>query len=165
MLLPKPLITLPRSFASLYSDIMGTVGDSVQRPALCLVCGATVPATVVDVENGAAACSLHVQRCSGEVQLTGCVYPSGLWQVGVFFLVQECCVLLVRRGKAAYNGTLYCDQFGEHMANTTQRGRCCPAGRLADLGAGRCSWTRNRWTSCNDFGSLTRRARAKWETQ
>ena len=109
VLLPRELVSMPASFAEVYSGCIQLVQNRTARPAICLICGTSIAATVVEEPDGAAACAKHVQQCTGEV--------------GIFFLVQECCVLLMRKAKAAYYVTLYVDQFGERLQNNSQRGR------------------------------------------
>ena len=76
---------------------------------ICLLCGELLASGVKQAGSELGACTSHVPRCGGEV--------------GIFFLLQECCTLLIRRGKAAYFSPLYVDQFGERLRNNSQRGR------------------------------------------
>eukprot|EP00658_Telonema_sp_P-2_P045401 TRINITY_DN3335_c0_g2_i4.p1 TRINITY_DN3335_c0_g2~~TRINITY_DN3335_c0_g2_i4.p1 ORF type:complete len:268 (+),score=56.95 TRINITY_DN3335_c0_g2_i4:690-1493(+) len=107
-LIPRHLIQMPKSFADLYSEkLVNSTQECKARAAVCLVCGTVVaPKHSPDPSSG---CSHHLNTCSGGV--------------GIFFLIQECRVLLMRRGKAAYYLTLYVDRFGERLKGSSQRGR------------------------------------------
>jgi hypothetical protein len=85
------LIRLPDSYTKLHGDILSM--SSYEYPAICLTCGAILNA------DGQGLCTKHGLHCSPEA--------------GVFFLVQDCIIVLLFRKKAAYFPSPYVDSYGE----------------------------------------------------
>ncbi|CAN0458875.1 unnamed protein product, partial [Hapterophycus canaliculatus] len=85
------------------SGVIGGAGvGRVSHPAVCLVCGEVLDA------SGRGQCTKHVKEC-------GC-------GVGLFFLLQECAVLLIHGRKASYFPSPYADAYGERQRHSF-RGR------------------------------------------
>jgi len=85
------LIDLPPEYTQLHSAITSLC--DYEYPALCLVCGAILNA------NGSRQCCLHTMECGGEG--------------GIFFLLQDCSVLLCHGYRCSYFPTPYVDKYGE----------------------------------------------------
>ena len=92
----KPqLVDLPREYTKLHATICARTEYKYDHPAICLVCGTLLNS------GGMRQCSLHAQTCNGA--------DGG----GVFFLLQECTVLLCSGYRCAYFPTPYVDIYGE----------------------------------------------------
>ena len=89
------LFDLPREYTKLHATICARTEYKFEHPAICLVCGTLLNA------GGMRQCSLHSQSCNGA--------DGG----GVFFLLQECTVLLCSGYRCAYFPTPYVDIYGE----------------------------------------------------
>ncbi|KAG5175399.1 hypothetical protein JKP88DRAFT_338657 [Tribonema minus] len=88
------LVDLPKSYTDLHALLTSTPRPpSDAFPAVCLVCGQAVSC------GGDGSCWKHAAACS----------PNA----GVFFLLQECTVLLTRGKRAAYFASPYVDAYGE----------------------------------------------------
>jgi hypothetical protein len=99
------LAVLPPSYTDLHCDLVQQLSDTLSssgqaasdkgevRPALCLLCGAVLDA------NGRGQCTAHAAACG---------HGSG-----VFFLLQECVVVLLHGTRAAYLPAPYVDRHGE----------------------------------------------------
>ncbi|CAN0530175.1 unnamed protein product, partial [Ectocarpus sp. 8 AP-2014] len=77
-------------------------GSGAGHPAVCLVCGEVLDA------SGRGECTRHAAEC-------GC-------GTGLFFLLQECAVLLMHGRRAAYFPSPYVDAYGERQRHSF-RGR------------------------------------------
>ncbi|CAB1103163.1 unnamed protein product [Ectocarpus sp. CCAP 1310/34] len=77
-------------------------GSGAGHPAVCLVCGEVLDA------SGRGECTRHAAEC-------GC-------GTGLFFLLQECAVLLIHGRRAAYFPSPYVDAYGERQRHSF-RGR------------------------------------------
>eukprot|EP00656_Telonema_subtile_P051837 TRINITY_DN7074_c0_g1_i6.p1 TRINITY_DN7074_c0_g1~~TRINITY_DN7074_c0_g1_i6.p1 ORF type:complete len:1517 (-),score=379.42 TRINITY_DN7074_c0_g1_i6:28-4578(-) len=75
VLIPRALIGMPASFADLYSEKLANHTQAKSRPAVCLLCGVIVSAATK--QDGVSACTRHLESCGGDI--------------GVYFLIQECC--------------------------------------------------------------------------
>ncbi|KAG5178523.1 hypothetical protein JKP88DRAFT_261312 [Tribonema minus] len=113
------LVALPRLFTELYARVKGpytALAHADFDPAVCLLCGRVLAAAHKLAAPGGGgggaaaegACTAHARACGGDV--------------GVFFLVQRCQVLLARGGRAAYWASLYLDEHGEEDVGL-RRGR------------------------------------------
>lgn len=90
--LAKPqLIALPADYTQLHGKMLGLCG--FEYPALCLTCGIILDA------GGKGECTRHVGLCGGDT--------------GLYFLLQDCTVLLMFREKAAYYPAPFVDMHGE----------------------------------------------------
>ena len=89
------LFDLPREYTKLHATICAHTEYKYDHPAICLVCGTLLNS------GGMRQCSLHAQTCNGS--------DGG----GVFFLLQECTVLLCSGYRCAYFPTPYVDIYGE----------------------------------------------------
>ena len=85
------LVRLPRAYTELHSEL--TAQTPSEHPAVCLACG------LVLCGDGKGECTRHAAHCGG-----GC---------GVYFLLQECTVLLVHGPRACYFASPYVDAYGE----------------------------------------------------
>jgi Proteolysis_6 C-terminal len=86
------LITLPHAYTELHAHIAAS-GSADETPAICLLCGHIASA------GGQGHCTKHAKQCGKGVCL--------------FFLMQECTVLLVNGKRAAYFPSCYVDEHGE----------------------------------------------------
>jgi len=100
---------------SLYTDVyqrakfpLGRKGPVIDEPAICLVCGLLIaagskkkksPGSGTRLQSGAGDCTLHAETCGGGI--------------GVFFLVQKCCPLLISGSRSCYLPPIYIDRNGE----------------------------------------------------
>ena len=81
----------------------------MEQPALCLVCGKLLNAGSKTKANSVSAsvtpgdCTLHAEACGNGVCL--------------FFLVQQCCPLIIHAGVSCYLPSIYLDSNGEVQAN------------------------------------------------
>jgi len=106
------LLTLPREYTKLHAQVMSKIAafrssqpvdaqnpaaegkvPEFDHPALCLVC-----ATVLDA-GGRGQCAAHTMACGGET--------------GVYFLLQECQVLINQGPRGVYYASPYIDCYGE----------------------------------------------------
>lgn len=90
-------VNLPKEYTKLHATICSLSEYKYDFPAMCLVCGAILDA------GGKQQCCLHAQDCSGEA--------------GIFFLLQDCSVLLCHGLRCAYFPTPYVDIHGESRQN------------------------------------------------
>ena len=105
--LKHSFVKLPHLYTDLYNRIkfpFGNRGMALDDPALCLVCGQVLNAANKQSENAesdknSGECTLHSRQCGAGV--------------GMFFLVQQYCVLLIRDSRASYHPSLYQDASGE----------------------------------------------------
>ncbi|CAN0029636.1 unnamed protein product, partial [Sphacelaria rigidula] len=102
------LVRLPHAYTELHAEISSSdlghtmsEGGRAAHPVVCLVCGQVLDA------NGRGECTMHAKSC-------GC-------GVGIFFLLQECTVLLIHGKMAAYFASPYVDAYGER--HRSARGR------------------------------------------
>mmetsp|Transcript_4153 Transcript_4153/g.6352 ORF Transcript_4153/g.6352 Transcript_4153/m.6352 type:complete len:1971 (+) Transcript_4153:47-5959(+) len=97
------LIQLPESYTQLHTLINIDDNDddhidhSVHHPAVCLVCGQVFSA------DGSGHCTRHALECGAGS--------------GIFFLLQECTLLLIYKNRAAYFASPYADAFGERQGH------------------------------------------------
>lgn len=110
------LIELPTLYTSAYQQAkspLGRAGPTLEDPAVCMVCGTLLNAG--SRQNRVAAhmaalspgdCTIHAEHCGGGV--------------GVFFLVQKCCPLLIKGSRACYLPPIYLDQNGETSETLSQ---------------------------------------------
>jgi len=101
---PFKLIDLPADFAELFQSYSETkcqkCGTVPQEPSLCLVCGRLLCTKSKCCKEGEfGECYLHAQRCSAGV--------------GVFLMVKQSYVLLLKEGSGLYWGSMYLDSHGE----------------------------------------------------
>ena len=88
----KPsLVRLPDSYTELHGKVLSTC--DYEYPAICLVCGSVLDA------GGKGECTAHSRLCS----------PEG----GIFFLLQDCNILLLYGSRASYYTSPYVDSHGE----------------------------------------------------
>ena len=92
---------------------LGRHGPVIEDPAICLICGELLSsgssanrAAGYRLSTSPGECTQHAERC-------GC-------GVGVFFLVQKCCPLLIRGSRSCYLPSIYLDQYGEASELFTQ---------------------------------------------
>lgn len=110
------LISLPQLYTDLYHMTkfpQGAGGVVLEDPCLCLVCGRVLDAGQRQGEppmRHPGECTLH-SRCCGA-------------GIGLFFLVQRCCLLLIRGSHAIYSYSLYLDANGD--AGDSSRGHNRP---------------------------------------
>jgi len=109
--LHRVFIPLPTIYTDLYQMVKfpdsapgGGSRKPLEDPAVCLVCGRLLnagnkPSDMPLDRRAAGECTLHARSC-------------GLG-IGVFFLVQQCHVLLLRGSRASYYPSLYLDSSGE----------------------------------------------------
>jgi hypothetical protein len=94
---PFTLAPLPLDYTELHLDLMNRMGAAVAekelKPALCLLCGEVLDA------DGKGLCTAHAKQC-------------GLG-VGMFFLLQDCSVVLMHGPRASYLPSPYVDDHGE----------------------------------------------------
>eukprot|EP00981_Chlorochromonas_danica_P001717 scaffold369_cov177-Ochromonas_danica.AAC.50 len=87
----RNLIALPKDYAQLHSKVLSLCTNDM--PAICLVCGAIVDA------GGHGQCFAHSLFC-GE-------------GVGIFFLFQDCNIVLCHGPRSSYFPSVYLDSYGE----------------------------------------------------
>ncbi len=85
------LVGLPSAYTDLHSELTAATGS--EHPALCLLCGAVLDG------DGKGRCTAHATKCN-----LGC---------GMFFLLQECTLVLMHRRRACYLPSPYVDDHGE----------------------------------------------------
>jgi len=83
------------SYTKLHSSVTSTVG--FEAPAICLLCGLILDG------SGKGNCTKHLSVCGGDV--------------GVFFLLQDCYVLISHGRRACYLPTPFVDGFGDRHRN------------------------------------------------
>eukprot|EP01038_Epipyxis_sp_PR26KG_P010895 gene10895-14625_t len=110
----KCFVQLPSLYTDLYQMAKfpdGSNGKLVDDPAICLVCGKVLNAGKKmrkgpeSFEN-AGECTLHSRRCGDGI--------------GIFFLLQQCTVLLMRGSRSCYFPSIYLDALGEVPENRGQ---------------------------------------------
>ena len=78
----------------------------VENPAFCMVCGLLLNAGSRSNRSNVSSASLSPGECTKHAEHCG----SG---VSVFFLVQNCCPLVIKGSKACYLPPIYLDSNGE----------------------------------------------------
>jgi E3 ubiquitin-protein ligase UBR1 len=92
---------------------LGRCGPALEDPAICMVCGLLLNSgsrgnrTAVHTASLTPGdCTIHAENCGGGV--------------GVFFLVQKCCPLLIKGSRACYLPPIYLDHNGETCDTLSQ---------------------------------------------
>lgn len=88
--------SLPNAYTNLHSRVTSIYDFEI--PAICLVCGQVLNA------GGSGECYLHSEKCCGDY--------------GIFFLLQDCVILLCQGERACYMPAPYLDDYGERHRNT-----------------------------------------------
>lgn len=89
---PPRIQVVPTSYTDLYAEL-GHLLPDCEQTAVCLVCGEVLDA------GGKGECTRHALKCGAGA--------------GVFFLLQECCGLIMHKNKAAFIHSPYVDSHGE----------------------------------------------------
>ncbi|KAI9000300.1 hypothetical protein BC832DRAFT_149454 [Gaertneriomyces semiglobifer] len=101
---PPRLIALPQSLSTLIETAASRTCHKCNtipsEPALCLLCGTFVCSqSYCCQEDEKGECNVHARHCSGDI--------------GLFFLVKKCVVLMLNRGDGMFLPPPYLDKYGE----------------------------------------------------